>query len=208
MIAIMSAFFILLADLLKLQQYMLLMPKAVFEGFTLSVAIIIGLGQLNFAFGLSPAKRHPNFILNVWESLQLLPSAHLSSYGIFLPTFFLLWVLCRQFPRVPWMCIIPLLTLPLGYMSETGVVAWSLPTLLSTYGHLHTTPLVLPKWQVLGHFSSGDWVDFVVAGISVALVAVLETLICAKIALFRGSGTVSQRFWHSFVLPSFLALYY
>merc|ERR1712087_775672 len=37
--------------LLRLHEYCMFMPKAVFEGFTVSVALTIGLGQTDFAFG-------------------------------------------------------------------------------------------------------------------------------------------------------------
>merc|ERR1712151_871110 len=54
-LSLMSACMITLTILLRLQEYCMFMPKAVFEGFTVSVALTIGLGQTDFAFGLSPA---------------------------------------------------------------------------------------------------------------------------------------------------------
>merc|ERR1719277_1741683 len=53
-LSLMSAGLIVLTLLLRLHEYCMFMPKAVFEGFTVSVALTIGLGQLDFAFGLSP----------------------------------------------------------------------------------------------------------------------------------------------------------
>eukprot|EP00959_Pyramimonas_sp_CCMP1952_P133084 2782231-Pyramimonas_sp.AAC.1 len=46
-LSLLSACMILVIYMLNLQRYSLLMPTAVFEGFTLAVALIIGLNQLN-----------------------------------------------------------------------------------------------------------------------------------------------------------------
>eukprot|EP00959_Pyramimonas_sp_CCMP1952_P354223 7421073-Pyramimonas_sp.AAC.1 len=49
------------------------MPTAVFEGFTLAVALIIGLNQLNMAFDLQlVGPKHEHFYENVIESLKIL----------------------------------------------------------------------------------------------------------------------------------------
>lgn len=51
-IALISGLFSLVVLGLGLQRYMLFMPKSVFEGFTTAVGLIIGLKQINNAFGL------------------------------------------------------------------------------------------------------------------------------------------------------------
>ena len=51
-VAIISGVFSLVVLGLGLQRYMLFMPKSVFEGFTTAVGLIIGLKQINNAFGL------------------------------------------------------------------------------------------------------------------------------------------------------------
>eukprot|EP00438_Fugacium_kawagutii_P020340 Skav209396 [mRNA] locus=scaffold962:40144:52854:- [translate_table: standard] len=56
-----------------LQRYLLLMPTAVFEGFTLAVAFIIGLGQLEMALDLSPdGPKSEHFHENLIRSLEAL----------------------------------------------------------------------------------------------------------------------------------------
>merc|ERR1719346_636834 len=52
-LSLMSSALIVLTILLRLHEYCMFMPKAVFEGFTVSVALTIGLGQTDFAFGLA-----------------------------------------------------------------------------------------------------------------------------------------------------------
>merc|ERR1719359_983795 len=79
-----SAAFIVAILFLRLHHFVALVPAPVFEGFTFAVAIIIGFGQINFAFGLSPAKKHESFIMNVYESLSALDNLRTPSLMIFL----------------------------------------------------------------------------------------------------------------------------
>jgi len=67
-----SSIAILLVYALNLQRYLLLMPKAVFEGFTFAVAIIIGLNQMNMALDLHPHEKHEHFYENVFESFKII----------------------------------------------------------------------------------------------------------------------------------------
>ena len=67
-ISVTSGGFCLIFVKLGLTRYCLFMPKSVFEGFTLSVALTIGLKQINYAFGLSGLKPHVKFLDNLWES--------------------------------------------------------------------------------------------------------------------------------------------
>ena len=53
-IALFSSVFCLLFRVVRLDQYLFHMPASVFQGFSLAVAFIIGLNQLNFAFRLEP----------------------------------------------------------------------------------------------------------------------------------------------------------
>ena len=67
-----------------LQRYMLIMPTAVFEGFTLAVALSIGLGQIPAGFGLA-APHQAHFLPNLLESLGRLPEAKAASALVFVP---------------------------------------------------------------------------------------------------------------------------
>jgi len=55
-LSLFSAAICLVIGVLRLEAYMLLLPKSVLEGFTVGVALIIGLNQVNFACGLSPSE--------------------------------------------------------------------------------------------------------------------------------------------------------
>jgi MFS superfamily sulfate permease-like transporter len=63
---------------------------------------------------------------------------------------------------------------------------WVLPTLKTQYGDMDTDIISLPKWSVID--DCDDKFGLILAGLSVCIVAVLETLISAKIAEIRCTG--------------------
>lgn len=91
----------------------------------------------------------------------------------------ILWLLMRKFPKIPWTVIMPFLSIPLGWVCDAGHVDLDLWTLKTKYGILKPELAQLP--QSLDKINP-DWLPLFVASLSVAIVAVLETLISAKIA--------------------------
>jgi len=178
-ISLMSAAICAICALLRLDVYMLMMPKSVFEGFTVGVAMIIGLGQINFACGLTPDKKHKLFIMNIGQSISQLDETEAASLLVFLLQAPVLWFLMRKIPKIPWTVILPLVSIPLGILCTETDVGFKLLTLESKYGTLKPE-LVQPLRATTASFA-----DLLVPSFSVAIVAVLETLISAKIAATR-----------------------
>jgi len=187
-LSLLSAVWVFLVWALSLQRYLLLMPKAVFEGFTTAVAIIIGLNQLNMAFGLHPpGPKHTHFYENVIESFMVMDQAQAASTIFFIVTCALLLGLVKYLPKIrgvsiPWTVIIPIVTMVFGYLSDSdhfgGIV---IPTLKNKYGVLKARVVELPQ-ESLSHYAQGNMFGVLIASFGVAFVAVLETLISAKIA--------------------------
>ena len=69
-LAIVCGLLILALYLLKLEKYCTMVPLSVLEGFSFGVALTIGCGQLNNALGLKGLTRHPEFYMNVWETIS------------------------------------------------------------------------------------------------------------------------------------------
>jgi len=165
------------------------MPKAVFEGFTLAVAIIIGFNQMNMAFDLKPSgPKHEHFYENVIESFKVLDQARAAPAIFFLVTCSLLLSLAKYLPKIrghaiPWTVIIPLLTLIFGYLSNTNNLGGiELPTLKDKYGTLQARIIEPPFSKPLSYYAKGNVSGIITASFGIAFVAVLETLISAKIA--------------------------
>ncbi|EKX48565.1 hypothetical protein GUITHDRAFT_136674 [Guillardia theta CCMP2712] len=183
-IAICSGFLCAVILKLNLQKYMLFMPKSVFEGFTVAVAFGIGLKQINYACGLHGLHKHEHFIENVWESIKNLPHARMSSLALFVPETILLFVLLKKVPKIPWMVIVPFVTIIFGYVASGESEGFSLDTLKTEFGVLTNDIIEFPDFSVVERIAS-NFGAFASACFSVCLVAVLETLISAKIADFR-----------------------
>eukprot|EP01048_Picozoa_sp_COSAG05_P019532 COSAG05_NODE_3084_length_2337_cov_1.582663_1_plen_436_part_10 len=218
-IAIFSGVFSGLIFASGLHHYMLFMPKSVFEGFTVAVAFIIGFKQINYAFGLTGLPKHETFIENLWESITNLDNTQMDSFLLFFPQFVVMYLLMRYKPdytfkpgadgksakiSLPWMVIIPLSTIVLGFMckdntdaewerkkalqlkanvSTAEIDGWILPTLRNEFGELSAEVMSLPDTKSLE--DCDDIVGVIIASLSVCFVAVLETLISAKIADVR-----------------------
>jgi len=183
-ISLISAAICAVCALLRLDSYMLLMPTSVFEGFTVGVALIIGLNQLNFACGLMPGKKHALFVMNIIESLKELGATKWPSLILFIIQAPLLFILMRRIPKIPWTVILPMVSIPLGVLADADVLGFDLLTLKSKYGMLQPE-LVQPLKPLEAEVG-----PLLIAAFSVAIVSVLETLISAKIAATR----VDQKF--------------
>lgn len=184
-LSIASGAVILAVYFLQWERYIVFIPSSVTHGFTLGVAFIIGLNQLNFALGLSGLEQHERFIANVYESVLHSGSAHLPTVLVFLAALALLFLLLKFSRTVPGPVIVAALGMGLGYASERGLLPFSLHTLLTRYGSLDMQlidlpPLALPPLDP----------SFVKTTFAIALVAILETLLSAKIA----DGMTKTRF--------------
>lgn len=173
-LAILSGFFILIAFFFRLEKYLVYIPASAIHGFTLGVAFIIGLNQLNSALGLNGLKTHERFIENVLESLTHLPSTSLPTFLIFLLFLSSLFIFQKFLPKLPGAIILTPLGILLGYLSTNNFVPLTLTTLGSKYPDISPVLFNLPKLT----FSP----SMITTALTVAVVAILETMISAKIA--------------------------
>eukprot|EP00744_Colponema_vietnamica_P001532 GILI01002527.1.p1 GENE.GILI01002527.1~~GILI01002527.1.p1 ORF type:complete len:606 (-),score=141.94 GILI01002527.1:215-2032(-) len=161
----------------KWERYISLVPASVTEGFTLGVAFIIALNQLNFAFGLGKLPRHDSLPENVIETLTHLGEANGAAALTFFLSFTVLLTLIKLMPKVPWVIVISALGILFGWMCTEGVLSINMPTLFTRYGELDLAIISFTPWH--SNFLS---FNFVGDCLPIVFVAVLETLISAKIA--------------------------
>ncbi|NTV31033.1 SulP family inorganic anion transporter [candidate division WWE3 bacterium] len=174
MLAIVSGILILIAYVLKLEKYLIYIPSSAIQGFTLGVAFIIAFNQTNFALGLSGLKTHEKFIDNLTESFLHISNSSLLTFAVFLIFLIGLFILLKVLPRIPGAIILSPIGILLGFMTSTGRLPFTLQTLETKFGnlslHLFNTPTMT--------FST----TIIMPAITVAVVAILETMISAKIA--------------------------
>jgi SulP family sulfate permease len=173
-LAVVTGLFIFGAYFLKLERYLVFVPASALHGFTLGVALTIGLNQLNFALGLSGLPKHEKLADNLLESLHHFGEMSFMALMVFLVSLTMLFIFSKLTPKMPGAVILAPLGIFLGILSSNGSIDIALQTLQSTYGNLQMHLFEFPHPVIS--------VDVIVTALSVAFVAILETLISAKIA--------------------------
>lgn len=176
LIAIIAGLLTLVVYVLRWERYIVFIPSSVVHGFTLGVAFIIGLGQFNFAMGLKNLPAHESLIANLRESLAHIDSAQGATITLFLTGFIFLFAWRRLFPKIPGVMVLAPIGILLGYLSQIGVIGAQFQTLFSKFGDISGSLWAVPKisWALNQ--------EILLGAVAVAVVAVLETLMSAKIA--------------------------
>lgn len=173
-IALVAGILILISWALKLERFLFFVPGSTIHGFTLSVALIIALNQLNSALGLQGLVKHEQFILNVWESLKHIGTASAPAALTFGIGLGLLFLLLKLTPKIPGAIVLAPIGILLGYLATHKIIPISLATVGTTYPGLSAALVNLP------HFTLSQ--PIIVTAVAVAFVAILETMLSAKIA--------------------------
>lgn len=174
MLAIVAGVMILTAYAFKLERYLVFVPGSAIIGFTLGVAFIISLNQMNFAFGLSGLEKHEHFIENVIESVMHIPDMSILTFGLFAILLASLFILMKLIPKIPPAIIVAPIAILLGYLSINGIIPIHLTTLGDQYPNLEGKLFTMPLFA----FDR----SLITSGFAVALVAIIETMLSAKIA--------------------------
>ena len=179
---------IFLAWVFNFQKYLIYIPGAVIHGFTLGVAFIIGLGQINNAFGLAPEHVHEQLILNIFESLKVI-----SHFNIFSAVIFLLGILFligtkKRLKSIPGAIILTLVGIIIGYLSSVQLIPFEIPTLFTKFGALALT-LIPNQLPHLVGINTG----LIQAASVIAFIAIIETLLSAKVANMMTKTKFNER---------------
>ncbi len=173
-LTIMTGIFIIAAYFLKLERYLIFIPSSVIHGFTLGIAFVIGLGQLNYALGLKNLPHHEELLANVIESCKHLPEASIIAILIFLSSFIGLLLLRHYMRYLPGAILLTPIGIAIGYFSKTGILPLSIETLGDRFSDVSFKLFMKPDLS---------WHPHVIqTAIIVALIAILETMLSAKIA--------------------------
>jgi sulfate permease, SulP family len=174
MIALVTGVFIFIAYIFKFEKYLIFVPGSALHGFILGVSIIVILTQIEAIFGLPSLPKHETLLGNVYESLSHLNLIHLPSFILFGCMFTCLISLPFFLPRIPGAIVVTPIGILLGYLCSRGILPWSFPTLGTKYHSISASLFQLPSI----HFH----LAYLLPAISVAAIAILETMISARIA--------------------------
>lgn len=173
-IAVIAGVFILCAWALKLDRYISYIPSNVIHGFTLSVAITIALSQLNFAFGIQGLAKHSHFVQNVLETFRNIHRADPAIVGFFICSLVFMFIMLKLVPKIPGAVLLAPIAIIFGYLANHGSLPFNLILLKDVYPNLSLSIFSIPQFA----FSNA----LIMPALTVALVAILETILSAKIA--------------------------
>ncbi len=188
MLAILSGIIIIVFFALRFEKYIVLIPSSVVHGFTLGVAFIIGLNQLNFALGLKGLPAHKHLLQNVMESFKHIDQFDAQTIILFLSAVAVIFYFSKLIPKVPGPIIVAPIGMFLGYLSENGFINTHFQTLHTRFGEIGSKIYQMPNFSA--HFAD---INLLKTAFAIAVIAILETLISAKIADNMTSTKSNQR---------------
>ncbi len=174
MIAIVTGIIILLAFAFKIERFLVFVPASTIHGFTLGVAFIIALNQANYALGITGLESKEKFIENVYLTVEHIGSASITTFLVFMAFLATLMLLKKFAPKIPGAVLLSPVGLILGYLTTIQFLPISLFTLESKFGDISGSLFIAPKI----YFNY----ELLSASLVVALIAILETMISAKVA--------------------------
>ncbi|EKE16513.1 MAG: hypothetical protein ACD_11C00004G0011 [uncultured bacterium] len=175
-LAIFSGIGILAIFLLRWEKYIIFIPSSVVHGFTLGVAFIIAFGQLNSALGIKNLTAHEKFISNLKETLL-----HINQFDLWTLILFILGIIFlfgwkKYFTNFPGAIILAPVGIFIGYLSNSGMLPIEFQTLFSKFGDISGNLIHFPELR----FNFGK--DVFVGAFAISIIAILESLLSAKIA--------------------------
>lgn len=173
-LSLVTGLIILIAYVLRLEKYLVFVPASTIHGFTLGVAFIIALNQFNSAFGINGIKTHENLIANMEESFKNLHLIDLPTAAIFFIFLSLLIFWPKISKQIPGAIILAPVGILLGYLSTTHQIPIQTQTLGMRFQDIN--PQLFMPWNFKLSY------EIFTTALVVSFVAILETMISAKIA--------------------------
>lgn len=172
-LALVSGIFIFIAYLIRAEKYLKFFPALAVQGFTLGVAFMIAFGQATYALGILQITKHEKFIDNLIELVKALPQANLVNLGIFAVVLAGLFLALKYIKKIPAAIIFSVLGIFLGILSQNHLLPFTIYTLADKYNL---------SFSLFGTFKPLLSPGILSTAMTVAVVAILETMISARIA--------------------------
>jgi SulP family sulfate permease len=183
-LAILSGLFILLAYFVKGEKYLKYIPSSVVLGFSAGVAISIAATQIKEAFGLTAVHTHGEVLRDVFILLQHIALSDWITFAVFLAGFVFLLVWKKFITFLPGVIPLVIMGIIFGVVTRDTSLAVHIPTIADRYQDLHFSLFAFPSMtDVISIFHNFQTLlDIVKVAALVAVVAILETLITARVA--------------------------
>lgn len=182
----------LLVPILQLERYFLLIPSSVIHGFTLGIAVKMGLGQIPNALGIK-ISTNMGLTSKLVYTFQHVLETNLWAIGLFVISFVIFYLLIRKFPKIPWLILMAGFGIFIGFITETWLQSLKLLVVAEYFPHMNFVFAEIPTTDSLRKFIQVVDMDFLYACASVAFVSIFEALLSAKIAYGMTEIEFSER---------------
>ena len=169
---------------LKLTKYITLIPSTALHGFIAWVSLTIAFGQLTNVFWLYNLVKQGSVIANFIEIIRNIGSTNWVAFTVFIVWFVFLQVWKKLVRSIPGPIPLAALGIILWWMITNGNLDWNIVTLATKFPNL-TFSLWEFNWfsSFTSHYKSFSfWQQLAINGFMIAAIAILETMISAKIA--------------------------
>jgi SulP family sulfate permease len=183
-LAVVSGLMIFLAYYLKGERYLKYIPSSVVMGFSAGVAVSIAATQIKEAFGLTFVHTHGEVLRDVFILAKHILMSDWITFAVFFVGLIFLLVWRKFIKNVPG--IIPLVFggIIFGFFTRETFLAEHVPTIADRYQNLHFSLFAIPEISNIAQIFQNFQILLGVIKISslIAVVAILETLITARVA--------------------------
>lgn len=191
-VAITAGVIILAVSFLKLTKYITLIPSAALHGFLMGVGVTIASSQLNSALGITASVQHEAIYQNILQTFSQITEINWLTFVVFLLGLVFLLAMKRLSPKIPGAIPLTFIGILIGatfsYLRVQGLWPESLPlvqTISDKFPSLAFSLIDIPnfssvRYDIFGHLETAKLILRYAA--VVAVIAILETIISAKIA--------------------------
>jgi SulP family sulfate permease len=183
-IALLTGIIIFLVYIVRGERYIRYIPASVVHGFAAGVAFSIASTQLREAFGIVGLfKPSGHFFTDLKNVLLNIPNTDIATFLVFLAFFMMLLYWKKYIKSIPGVLPATVLGILLGFCSKTFNFFESVKTIGDRYGELSFTLVQIPNFSILNTILANPetLISIVKASFVIAIIAILETLITAKI---------------------------
>lgn len=191
-VALVAGLMILAISFLKLTKYITLIPSAALHGFLMGVGITIAASQLNSALGITASIQHEAIYLNLLQTFVQISETNWVAFTLFLVGFAFLLAMKRWVPKIPGSIPLTFIGIAIGglftFLRSQGLWPDGLPqvqTIADKFPSLAFSLIETPNFLAIEQdiFSHLETAKLIIRYAAVvAIIAVLETIISAKIA--------------------------
>ncbi len=182
LLALFTGAIVFVVWLLKLDRYLYYIPSSVMYGFAAGVAILIAASQLFDATGLSKLSRTGHFLGDIEKFLANTASVHTPSLLVFAAFLAGILIWKKQIKKIPAVIPAAVIGILFGYF-EANYFPLDIFSLQDKFGSISATLILPVAWDGLRAIFADHAAFAAVLKVSgiIALIAVLETLITAKL---------------------------